>query len=221
MLIKHPLAQAPIAWQEMTRCNFGWWGYVTPRPPSADGKDAGTIGTQSDMWEFGQSVSIAWRCPMTIQMSIANLKNHPRTDDILETMRRWEVYRDKDLMSEEERREIIADYTQEHHLLKLADGSLKIVKYRQIPVAQGKSSVRAFLFERDGARWVIYWDGSGKSKLTLDAAADKIELFDEFAGKPVVFEKSANSVVIPAAGRLYLKTSLSEKEIEAAFANAR
>ena len=116
MLIKYPLAQAPLTWQEMTRCNFGWWGYVPPRAPSADGKNPGTVGTQSDMWEFGQSTSIAWRCPMTVQMSLYNLKKHPRTADILETMRRWEEYREKDLMTEAERKEIISDYRQEHHL---------------------------------------------------------------------------------------------------------
>lgn len=220
MLIKHPLSQAPITWQEMTRCNFGWWGYVPPRAPSADGKNPGTVGTQSDMWEFGQSTSIAWRCPMTIQMSLYNLKKHPRTADILETMRRWEEYREKDLMTEAERKEIISDYRQEHHLLKLADGTYKVVRYAQIPVSGGKSSVRAFLFERDGSRWVVYWDGKGESRLSLPIAGDKAELFDEFAGNTVAFEKGASSLVIPAGNRRYLKTPLSSDEIKAAFAAA-
>jgi hypothetical protein len=218
MLIKHPFAQAPICWQEMTRCNFGWWGYVSPR--AANGKDKGTVGTQPDMWEFGQSVSIAWRCPMTVLMSLENLKKHPRTDDMLETMRRWEEYREKNLMTEFERREILSDYGQEHHLLKLADGGYKVVKYARIPVAGGRSSVRAFLFERDGSRWVVYWDGDGESKLKLTADSGKVELFDEFAGKPVAFDKGDSSLVIPAGNRRYLKTSLSADEIKAAFAAA-
>jgi hypothetical protein len=172
------------------------------------------------MWEFGQSTSIAWRCPMTIQMSLYNLKKHPRTADILETMRRWEEYREKDLMTEAERKEIISDYRQEHHLLKLADGTYKVVRYAQIPVSGGKSSVRAFLFERDGSRWVVYWDGKGESRLSLPIAGDKAELFDEFAGNTVAFEKGASSLVIPAGNRRYLKTPLSSDEIKAAFAAA-
>jgi hypothetical protein len=157
---------------------------------------------------------------MTVLMSHENLKKHPRTDDMLETMRRWEEYREKNLMTESERKEIISDYRQEHHLLKLADGTYKVVRYAQIPVAGGKSSVRAFLFERDGARWVVYWDGRGESRLSLPIAGNKVELFDEFAGKPVAFDKGAASSVIPAGNRRYLKTSFSADEIKAAFAAA-
>ena len=221
MLIKYPLAQAPITWQEMTRCNFGWWGFVLPHQKGYKewaGHD--TIGTQADMWEFGQSVSIAWRCPMTVQMSLNALKEHPRTDDILETMRRWEEYREKNLMTEAQRKEIISDYHQEHHLLVLADGSLKMVQYAQIPVAGGKCEVRAFVFETNGARWVVYWDGKGESSLSLPLEAKNIELFDEFAGKPVAFEKGEGKAIIPAGCRRYLKTSLSKDEIKAAFEKA-
>ena len=221
MLIKYPLAQAPITWQEMTRCNFGWWGFVLPHQKGYKewaGHD--TIGTQADMWEFGQSVSIAWRCPMTVQMSLNALKEHPRTDDILETMRRWEEYREKNLMTEAQRKEIISDYHQEHHLLVLADGSLKMVQYAQIPVADGKCEVRAFVFETNGARWVVYWDGKGESSLSLPLEAKSIELFDEFAGKPVAFEKGEGKAIIPAGCRRYLKTSLSKDEIKAAFEKA-
>ena len=92
---------------------------------------------------------------------------------------------------------------------------------QRLRLSGGKSSVRAFLFERDGSRWVFYWDGAGESKLTLPVASGKVELFDEFAGKSVAFEQGASSVTIPAGSRLYLKTSLSAEEIRAAFAAAR
>ena len=216
-LIEYPFAQAPIVWQEMTRCNFGWW-YLYP-PKAANPR--ATIGTQADMWEFGQSVSVAWRCPMTVNMSLAGLKSHPRTADILETMRRWEEFREKDLMTREERREILSDYRQEHHLLKLADGSCKIVRYEQIPVGDGKTAVRAFLFEADGYRWVVYWKGDGDARLALPASAGDIALFDEFAGKPVAIEKSAAGVVVPAAARVYLRTTLSADAVKQAFASAK
>ena len=216
-LIEYPFAQAPIVWQEMTRCNFGWW-YLYP--PKATNPRA-TIGTQADMWEFGQSVSVAWRCPITVNMSLDALKSHPRTADILETMRRWEEFREKDLMTSEERREILSDYHREHHLLKLADGSYKIVRYGQIPVGDGKTAVRAFLFEADGYRWVVYWKGDGNAKMSLPASAADVALFDEFAGNPVAVGKGAAGVTIPAASRVYLRTTLSADAVRSAFAAAK
>ena len=210
-LIEYPFAQAPISWQEMTRCNFGWWHLYPPC-------QGGTIGVQPDMWEFGQAVSVAWRCPVTVQARLADLKAHPRTADILETMRRWEEFREKDLMTEAERREILSDYRQEHHLIKRADGSYQIVRYGQIPV--GDKDVRAFLFAADGYRWVVYWNTRGSSALELPVAADVVALFDEFAGKPVEIKKKLGKVTIPAAGRAYLRTTLSADAIKKAFASA-
>ena len=214
-LIEYPFAQAPIVWQEMTRCNFGWWQFY---PPNHGAGQMATIGTQADMWEFGQSVSVAWRCPMTVQANLEGLKKHPRTADILETMRRWEEFREKDLMTDAERREILSDYRQEHHLVKLANGAYRIVRYEQIPV--GAKDVRAFLFEADGCRWVVYWHGCGSSTLRLSVPADSIALFDEFAGNPVKIGKSDGSVTIPAAARAYLRTTLSIDAIKKAFAAA-
>jgi hypothetical protein len=66
----------------------------------------------------------------------------------------------------------------------------------------------------------VYWDGKGESRLSLTIAGDKAELFDEFAGNTVAFEKGASSFVIPAGNRRYLKTPLSSDEIKAAFAAA-
>ena len=70
------------------------------------------------------------------------------------------------------------------------------------------------------SRWVLYWDGKGESRLSLPVAADKIGLYDEFAGNAVGFGKGDSSVVVPAGKRRYLKTSLSADEITAAFAAA-
>ena len=195
----------------MTRCNFGWWYFYLPAKA--------TIGTQADMWEFGQSVSVAWRCPITVSANLDALKKHPRTADIFETMRRWEEFREKNLMTDEERQAILSNYRQEHHLLKLADGSYRIVPYEQIEVGGG-SSVRAFLFETDGYRWVVYWDGEGSSRLTLPVGAGDVALFDEFAGKPIAVKGCAGGVTVPAARRAYLRTSLSACEARKAFATA-
>ena len=198
----------------MTRCSFGWWHLYLPRQDGA----YPTIGTQPDMWEYGQSVAVAWRCPTTIQAELADLKSHPRTADLLETVRRWEEFREKDLMTSEERREILSDYSQEHHLIKRADGSYQIVRYEQIPV--GDKFVRAFLFEADGYCWVVYWNTRGSSMLELPIAADAVALFDEFAGKPIEVRSDSGKVTILAAGRAYLRTTLTADAIKKAFAVA-
>ena len=217
-LVEFPFRQAPKVWQDMTRCNFGWWHLYAPK--QCAGPEA-TIGVQPDMWEFGLSVSVAWRCPVTMQADIADLRAHPRTADILETVRRWEEFRERDLMTREERREILSDYRQEHHLLKLADGSYKIVRCEQIPVGDGKTAVRAFLFEADGYRWVVYWKGDGNAKMSLPVSAGDIALFDEFAGRPLVIEKGAAEVTVPAEARVYLCTTLSADSVKLAFAAAK
>lgn len=196
-LIAYPFAQAPISWQEMTRCNFGWWHLYLPR----QGGTRATIGVQPDMWEFGQSVSVAWHCPITVQASLAELKAHPRTADILETMRRWEDVRAKNWLTSEQK-ELLKDPVREHHLYLNDAGGYELVEWKQIPIGGGKlsSGLRAFLFEYGGKRVVAYWHTSGRARYALaDEAGTEIE----------------------AEGLKYFKTGLSAEAVADAFANSR
>ena len=210
----YPFKQAPITRQDMTRVDFGWWYFALPRAPK-DGKP-GSMGTQADHWEYGVSVATAWDCAASISMQLDALKTHPRTDDILAMMKRWADLRRNGKFREEWRDEL-KNVSQEHHLLVNAKGEYELVRYDQILAGDDARPVRAFIFEKDGANWVLYWHCTGNGRLWLQAAPGKVEVFDGFAGKPVAVEASNGGVIVPVGARLYLKTSLPRGEIEAAF----
>ena len=210
----YPFKQAPITQQDMTRVDFGWWNFSLPRAPA--GGKPGSIGTQADLWEYGVSVATAWDCAASILMRLDALKVHPRTDDIFATMKRWGNLRRSGKFREEWRDEL-KDVSHEHHLLIDAKGEYDLVRYEQILAGDDAMPVRAFFFEKDGANWVLYWHCTGEGRLWLPAAPGKVQVFDEFAGKPVAVEPAAGGAVVPAGARLYLKTALPRSEVEAAF----
>ena len=215
----YPFKQAPITQQDMTRVDFGWWSFWQP-VKNAKGPGWKSLGTQADLWEYGVSVATAWDCAASIAMRLDALKQHPRLDDIFVTMRRWaEVRRQRKFR--EEWRDELKDVSQEHHLLVNAAGDYELVRY--FPVVNGDDArpVRAFIFEKDGANWIVYWHCTGEGRLLLPVAQGELALFDEFAGKPVATEAADGGTVLPAGRRLYLKTSLSRAAAEAAFKNSR
>ena len=213
-LRRYPFAQAPITAQDMTRVDFGWWSFRAPCKP---GKTAGgTIGTQADLWEYAVSVATAWDCAASIMMRLKELDSHPRTDDILEVMRRWADVRRRGLFREEWREEL-KDTAQEHHLLALSDGTYDLVKCDELLHGDMQQPIRAFFFARGGENWVTYWNCTGEGKFFLPVDSGKVALFDKYAGAPIPVESVEGGIVVPAGSRLYLKTSLPRGEIEAAF----
>ena len=215
----YPFVQAPITQQDMTRVDFGWWGFATPER-GEDGHGWKSLGSQADLWEYGVSVATAWNCAASISMELEALKAHPRTDDIFTTMRRWADVRRRGLFKEEWREEL-KDHSREHHLLVDADGQYDLVRYEEILAGDSGRPVRAFFFEKDGSSWVVYWHCTGEGRLWLPVAAADVAVYDEFAGKPVKAEASNGGVVVPAGNRLYLKTSLGRSALAAAFASSR
>ncbi|MBR4653644.1 MAG: hypothetical protein IKO72_09805 [Kiritimatiellae bacterium] len=215
-LREYPFHQAPITQQDMTRVDFGWWAFVPPKSPKAYGGD---LGTQADMWEYGISVATAWNCASTIRMPLNALKKHPRTDDILETMRRWADLRRRGLMTDKWRA-ALKDYGQEHHLLLLADGTYDLVDYDEVKVGDGRTPVRAFAFERDGSTWLVYWHGAGSGTIELPVDAGKLALFGEYARDPVQFEKTDGGARLPVDGRRYLKAAMPRAELVQALSRA-
>ena len=216
-LRKFPFAQAPLTWQDMTRVDFGWWVYFAPG--TKDWTEAPSVGTQPDMWEYGLSVAAAWNCSVSMLMSLDELRKHPRTDEMLETTRRWADLRRRGLFREEWRASL-KNYSQEHHLLDDGRGGYDLVPYSRIKVGDGKSPVRAFAFERDGARWVVYWHGSGECSLNLPVRAEDVALFDGYAGRPVAIAPADGGTVLPAGPRRYLRTGLSHEAVRRAFEGA-
>ena len=228
-LREFPFKQAPITQQDMSRVDFGWWLFYSPSGSarSTAGAQMGmweygaqfTAGTQMDMWEYGASVAAAWDCAISILMPTAALKRHPRADDILEMMRRWGDCRRRGLFKDEWRPRL-KNYAQEHHLVLDAQGDYDLVDYFPLVVGNGQTPVRAFVFTKDNATWVVYWHGSGEGQLRLPIKAGAAALYDDFAGKAVAFKQDGASIVVPATKRLYLKTTLARDAVEQAFATA-
>ena len=160
MIVRWPLYEAPIMREDFTQVDFGWWGVF--RPCEKEGKE--TIGTQMDMWEFGSSKAAAWDCPATIQMSPKVLREHPRADDLLAVMRRWEDVRAKRWLTEEQRT-ALKDPKREFHLFTDEAGKYELVEIEMLPTPDGAKHLRGFVFERGGKRVVACWHTAGEGTL--------------------------------------------------------
>ena len=215
----YPFKQAPVTRQDMTRVDFGWWSFWPP-VKNKNGEGWETLGTQADLWEYGVSVATAWNCAASILMQLDALEKHPRTDDILATMRRWAEVRRNGLFREEWRAEL-KDHSREHHLVVDADGKYDLVRYDQIFAGDSVRPVRAFFFEKDGFGWAVYWHCTGECRLWLPLSKGDIGLFDEFAGKPVPVDAAEGGVFVPAGNRLYIKSRLGREALERAFSRCR
>ena len=199
-IVEYPLMEAPIMRQDFTRVDFGWWGFWKNGEKV---RNTTTIGTQPDMWEYGTSKAAAWDCPATIQAYLEKLKSHARADDIMETMRRWEDVRARNLLTKEQK-EVLKDPDREFHLVQNGSGSYDLVEWEQIAVAGGKASdVRAFLYERGGRRIVEYWHVSGSATLVLRDGtilqAGNMNVFETSASRDAVKELFANGKIKNAA----------------------
>ena len=74
-----PVSAARKLQKDYTRVNFGWWKFWE--------------GTHPDVYEYGMSRAAAWNCPTTVAVKFSRLDANPRTDEIFETLRRWEDFR--------------------------------------------------------------------------------------------------------------------------------
>lgn len=204
MIVRWPQYEASIMRKDFTRVNFGWWGLYQPEKKvkftdRAPYRSVKSIGTQYDMWEFGTSRAAAWDCPVTIQFYPANVRKHPRGDDLMEVMRRWEDVRAKGWLTAE-MKEALKSPTQEHHLYVNEKGEYELLEMEMLDTAAKAPNARAFIFERGGKRMIAYWhtNGSGKLEVDLGDGAKTHEL-----------------------GNLrYLTTSLSLADAKAAWASA-
>lgn len=206
---KYPAEEAPRMRQDFTRINFGWWGYYLP--------EEGKTGTQPDMFEYGTSHAAAWDCPVTLQVNLDAFRAHPRTDDNLEVMRRWEDVRRTGWLSEEQKL-LLREPGREHILLINESGEYELVPYERIPCSA--KEVRAFCFARNDAHYIVFWHMSGSGKLALNLNPSDILLEKELGGETIAFESVNNRVICPVGARCYLKSALSKEVLLKAFENA-
>ena len=205
-IVEYPMAAARRLAKDFTRVDFGWWGLYAFKGCTDGGK--GTIGTQPDMWEYGTSKAAAFDCPATMQMLLADIHANGRSEDLLETVRRWEDVRARNWLTAEQK-EMLRDPGREFHLYlpqtpggERRSSDYELVEWRQMDVAGGKwTDVRAFMFERRGRRVVAYWHVRDRARLVFAAPLDGVSSLD-------------------AAGMRYFETELSAEAVCAAFASA-
>lgn len=189
MIRVHPASEAIRMQQDFTRLNFGWWAMYA---------DA----LQPDHWEYGSALAAAWDCPVSFNANLEKLNAHPRTDDLLEVLRRWEDVRVNDLLTAEQKRMLQKNDTQEYILLRNEAKEYELVPYAQMETAD--EHLRAFLFERKDKRWVVYWHTSGSGTLTLDT---EVSVQEELYLPPQQLTR------LPADRRRYISTDLSAAEL--------
>lgn len=206
-IAEFPAEEAPRMRQDLTRLNFGWWGYY---------KD-----TQPDMYEYGTSRAAAWDCPVTMMEAPELFKTVARTDDTLEVLRRWEDVRATGWLTAE-MKEQLKDLEQEHILLINEQGEYELQPYNEVKnAAGGNAEVRAYTFERCGKSYAVIWHATGKGVLELaDACADLL-YEEELGGEKIALKSCEGSIELPIEGRRYLSCGKSVEELNKMLENAR
>ena len=137
-------------------------------------------------------------------MKVYNLqdwKKHPRIDDLMEVMRRWEDIRAKGWLTPAQK-EALKSSTQEHHLYLNEKGEYELHEIEMLPTPAKAAAARAFLFERGGKRMLAYWHMSGAGRLSIALGADG-------AKREVEFDRIR-----------YIETDLPKEAVKAAYAAA-
>ena len=169
------------------------------------------------MYEFGTSKAAAWDCPVTVVSNFPVFRRNPRTDDILEVMRRWEDFRACGCVTEEVKK-LLRNADEEHTLLINESGEYELVKYTQVEVTDGVSGVRAFVFERNGVSCAVIWDDLGSSRLTLPLEIRSYTR--EIDTLPIEYAVSEGNTVLPVSCKGYIKADVEMSELVMALKNA-
>jgi len=208
-----PAAEAPQVANDFTSINFGWLGYWAP--------GSNTIGTQPDMIEYATSRAAAWDCPISLVGDLPQLEAHPRTPDNLEVIRRWEEVREKAWLTATHKSQL-RNLAQEHTLLLDERGNFELVPCFQIEKIAGRvDPARAFVFERNGRVYVVFWHMSGEGSLELELDPRNTKLMAQL-GKPLDTAPGGNGIRLPLTGRRYLECAgVSRETVLAAFQNAK
>ncbi|MBO4367538.1 MAG: hypothetical protein J5859_02390, partial [Clostridia bacterium] len=208
MIARFPLEEAPRMKQDFTRLDFGWWAFRLPEGESE--------GTQADQYEYGTSKAAAWDCPATMQANIERFRLHPRTDDILEVMRRWEEARCTGLLTDEVK-ERLRDPESEFTLLRDGSGSLVLCKYERLETC---AHITAYAFAYEEKTCAVYWHNRSEGRLKLPLAEGSFLLRDELCGNEVTVENQEGYTVIPAGGKRYIVSDISPEKLRETFERA-
>ena len=196
-IVEFPAEQAPRMANDFTRINFGWWEFFQDTMP--------------DTYEFGTSRAAAFNCPGTMKAPIDKFKVNPRTDDILEVLRRWEDVRATNWLTELQKQEL-KNTACEHTLLINENGEYELTPYERVALpVELELKMTAYFFERKGYSYLCCWHNLGEGQLHLPTTND-ITYLDELNLEPLDVEKTADGVKLPLSKRRYIKTSLKKAE---------
>ena len=206
-IARYPMEEASRMQNDFTRVNFGWWQYSTDIQP--------------DMYEYGSSRAAAWDCPVTVLASIDAFQANPRTEDVLEVMRRWEDVRVRKWLTAEQK-ECLRDPDHEHILLINENGEYELVEYRQLlGVAGGSQEIRAFSFERNSRCYVVFWSTGQNLKMSLKISEGMIAVEEQLGGTQTAVERHNNAMIIPVSHRRYMSIEGSGEALIKALADAK
>ncbi len=228
-----PIEEIKLISNDFTSIDFGWNNYVAPGKKmvrmDADFTKKNlpwstvvvpnetTIGIQPDMLEYVTSRAAAWNSVVCLIGNLDDLKRHPRTDDNLEVIRRWEVARENGFLTEE-KKEMLKNAEQEHILLINETGKFELLPYRQL--TKENSKVRAFIFNRNNKTWVVYWHISGSGNIELSVNENKVKLYKEL-GKEIEIKTTSNGIILPVGNRQFLQFDLTEAEVVDLFSTIK
>ena len=205
---KYTLRCAARNAEEFTAVDFGW---VNLAPGGA------TIGMQPDMYEYIYCKALAWDAPVSLVGNLEELRRHPRTEDNLRVMERWERAKLADVFTPEQK-ERLKDPDREFFLFEDSQGRFELYPCRQL-TPDDESGVRAFLFRRGTKSCILYWHTSGEDQLRLTLPASRPTLTDD-RGRRIAFRREGRLCLLPVAGRAVLELDLPEEEAERLFLGA-
>ncbi len=198
--------------QSFTPVNFGWIKDELPGENS--------IGLQPDMVEYVCSRAAAWDCPISLKGDLQRLRSHPRVNDNLEVIRRWEEVRLGKQITQEQKT-ALKNPEQEYFLLRNQKGGYEMLPYSQIMhAAGGNPDARAFLYQREGKSGVVFWHTSGEGQLELSLNTGHMHLYEE-GYKEIPLEENGKKVILPLGSRKYFETRLSPEDLIKAFQDGR
>lgn len=206
---KYTLRCAARNAEDFTAVDFGWVNYLAP--------GGATIGMQPDMYEYIYCKALAWDAPVSLVGNLEELRRHPRTEDNLRVMERWERAKLADVFTPEQK-ERLKDPDREFFLFEDSQGRFELYPCRQL-TPDDESGVRAFLFRHGTKSCILYWHTSGEDQLRLTLPASRPTLTDD-RGRRIAFRREGRLCLLPVAGRAVLELDLPEEEAERLFLGA-
>ena len=127
-IVRFPVAQAPISWQDMTRVNFGWWKFWLKGRQDWFKNVSG--GTKPDHWQFACSQCLAWDCPATVLVNVDEVEqDRANAEACFEVMRLWGEAQRRKLLSPAQK-QMLKDASREFHL-SIVDGTAVLTEQKR------------------------------------------------------------------------------------------